>query len=119
MTANANSGNATTATFTPISNQIQSILSNALSEVKSLKGQPQDVILANADGTGQLTVPQLATQVDGLVTTVVSPLSNVQSLDLLSGGDLLTVLNSVMYVPDACSMLYIYIFIALVQLSAT
>lgn len=79
---------------------MQSILSSALSELKNLTGQPTDIILANADGTGQLSTYELATGVSGLITTVVSPLGSLGStvgLDVV-GGLLTGVLGVVLYV---------------------
>lgn len=57
----------TTATVTPISNQITSVLNGVITDVELLLGEPVDVILATIDGTAILTVSELAIIVSELV----------------------------------------------------
>ncbi|KAI0367263.1 hypothetical protein BV20DRAFT_1037777 [Pilatotrama ljubarskyi] len=75
--------NATVAAVTGPVNEIKTALTNAVSLVQGLAGQPIEVILASVDGTGKLAVDEVATILAALITTIFTALGAV--LTLLGG----------------------------------
>ena len=97
--AYADAQNSTSDALSPIATEIQTILSGAATEIRSLAGQPVDIVLGAVGGVGQTTVPELAELIGDLLRNVVGALGRLAivlgpKIDKLLSG----VLRDVVYV---------------------
>lgn len=67
------------ATLKPVTDEVATILCNVNTKVKALVGQPTDVILATVDGASQLKVADVANLAGGLISLIVTPLSDLKN----------------------------------------
>ena len=65
--------NATVETISPLLQQVVDIVGTAVSDIKSLAGQPLSTILATVDPTVQATVTDVATLLAKVLTVCVFP----------------------------------------------
>jgi len=74
------------ATITPVTNEVTAIIQKAVDATKALQGQPISVIMASANGAvQQISIPDLATIVAGLLSLVLGALASVLKEVSLSG----------------------------------
>lgn len=77
ITAFANIANATSRDLRPIVNEVNSIISAAVTEIEDLVGQPNLVVFATMDGTGQITVLELAQVVRDFLKCIITAFDNL------------------------------------------
>lgn len=87
--------NCTVDVLTPVVNDIKTILGTAVSEVNALVGKDVATILANVDGTAQVTVQELAKLVADLVNLVFAALGAVLAVAGGAIGDIMPLLVAV------------------------
>ena len=73
----ANIANATSRDLRPIVNEVNSIISAAVTEIEDLVGQPNLVVFATMDGTGQITVLELAQVVRDFLKCIITAFDNL------------------------------------------
>jgi len=89
----ATAQNCSSDDLSPIAAELQSILSGAATEIKNLAGQPLDIVLGAVNGVGQITVPELAQLIDGLLTDVIGALG---VLEITLGPKIQTLISGVL-----------------------